>query len=102
MAYPPGVHELNTQSKGTLRLQLYPNPSDGEFIINFHLRTITDVKLTIADAGGKIMESSVLMDLNPGKNSVRRDLKAYAGGNTYFITLETSYEKAMQKLILEN
>lgn len=99
---PAGVHELNTQSKGTLRLQLYPNPSDGEFLLNFHLKTITDVKLTIADASGRIMESSFLMDLNPGKNSVRRNLKAIAGGATYFITLETSYEKAMQKLILEN
>jgi hypothetical protein len=47
-----GIHELNTQSIGTLQMQVYPNPNNGNFIVKFNLRDNSEVKLTINDARG--------------------------------------------------
>jgi hypothetical protein len=46
-------------------------------------------------------ENSVLPGLNPGRNSVIRNLKNFSDGRVFFISLETSSEKATQKIIIE-
>jgi hypothetical protein len=95
-----GVDELNMQSTGTLHMQVYPIPSDGNLNIRFDLRSMTDVRLTISDGNGRIFENSVLSHLKPGRNVLARNLKVFSNGNAYIITLETPTEKATQKIII--
>jgi hypothetical protein len=47
------------------------------------------------------MKSSVLRNLNPGKNSVTQNVTNLSEGGTYFITVETTGEKATQKMNVE-
>jgi hypothetical protein len=99
---PTGAGDwLNVQSKGTLHMQVYPNPTDGNFNIRFDLGTLTQVRLTISDVNGKIFENSVLNNVTPGGNTVMRNLKNFSGGSGCLITLETPTEKATQKIIIE-
>ncbi|MBK9718258.1 MAG: hypothetical protein IPO85_12240 [Saprospiraceae bacterium] len=42
-----GIHALNTQSIGTLQMQVFPNPNNGNFIVKFNLRNNGEVKPTI-------------------------------------------------------
>jgi hypothetical protein len=96
-----GVDALNVQSTGSLHMQVYPNPNDGNITLRFELKTPAETRLTISDGNGKIFENSVLPGLNPGRNSVIRNLKNFSDGRVFFISLETSSEKATQKIIIE-
>lgn len=96
-----GIHELNTQSIGTLQMQVYPNPNNGNFIVKFNLRDNGEVKLTISDASGKLIENTVLKNLQAGENTYSKRIKNLINGGIYYITIETTYEKATQKIIVE-
>lgn len=95
------IHELNTQSIGTLQMRVYPNPNNGNFIVKFNLRDNGEVKLTISDASGKLIENTVLKNLQAGENTYSKRIKNRINGGIYYITIETTYEKATQKIIVE-
>ncbi len=95
-----GFHELNTQSIGTLQMQVYPNPNTGNFIVKFNHRNTGEVKLTISDTGGRLIKNTVLKNLQAGENTYTEGVKDFIKGGIYYITIETTYEKATQKIIV--
>jgi hypothetical protein len=93
-------HELNAQSVGTLRLQILPNPSDGDFGIRFHLPQSERVMLRVFDASGKVLMAEELPDAAQGENTFRVWLRGQGGGGVYLVVLETPGETATQKVII--
>ncbi len=91
----------DAHSTGTLQMQVFPNPNDGNFVLKFNLKVAVDVKLSIYDAGGKLLESAVLKNLSIGGNTQYRKIKNFTAAGVYFITLETAYEKATQKIVID-
>ena len=98
---PSETHQLNPQSIGTLKMQVYPNPNDGHFIVQFNLIKSAEVKISIFNAEGKVIEERVLSNLPAGDNSFQRKIRNLPSGGVYWVTIETEYEKATQKIILE-
>lgn len=96
-----GTHYLNEQSVGTLKMQAFPNPSDGDFIVKFHLNKIAETKISLYNVDGKKIEERVLTNLQIGENTFQRKIKNLDLGGTYILTIETPYEKATQKIIIE-
>ncbi|MBK9415615.1 MAG: T9SS type A sorting domain-containing protein [Bacteroidetes bacterium] len=82
-------------------MQVYPNPNNGNFMVKFNLRDKGEVKLTISDASGKLIENTVLKNLQAGENTYSKRIKNLINGGIYYITIETTYEKATQKIIVE-
>ncbi len=95
------AHELNTQSIGTLRMQVFPNPNNGVFGVKFQLQKVTNVWLSISDMNGKIINREALKNLFPGENIVTRKLSKLAVGNAYLVTLETETERATVKTVVQ-
>ncbi len=96
------VHELNKQSTGTLRMQVFPNPNNGVFGVKFQMPEVKQAWLTIADSNGKIIDREALKNLLPGENIVTRKLSNVKIGNAYFVTLETETERATVKTIIQD
>lgn len=96
-----GAHYLNEQSVGTLKMKAFPNPSDGDFIVKFHLNKIAETKISLYNVDGKKIEERVLNNLQIGENTFQRKIKNLDLGGTYILTIETPYEKATQKIIIE-
>lgn len=96
-----GVHDLNEQSIGTLKIQVFPNPNDGNFVVKFNLNKIAETKISIYSINGKKIEERVLTNLVLGENIFQRKIKNLDLGGTYILTIETPYEKATQKIIIE-
>lgn len=96
-----GIDVLNEQSIGTLKMQVYPNPNEGNFIVRFNLSKVSEVKIKIQDVKGKLIENTVLKNLQAGENSFSRKIRGMINGGVYFITIETLHEKATQKIIIE-
>ena len=96
-----GVHDLNEQSIGTLKMQVFPNPSDGDFVVKFHLNKIAETKISLYSINGMKIEERILNNLQIGENTFQRKIKNLDHGGTYILTIETPYEKATQKIIIE-
>lgn len=96
-----GIHYLNEQSIGTLKMQVFPNPNDGDFIVMFYLNKIANTKISLYNINGKIIEERVINNLNIGENTFQPKIKNLSQGGTYFLTIETPFEKATQKIIIK-
>ncbi|MCC6460031.1 MAG: T9SS type A sorting domain-containing protein [Saprospiraceae bacterium] len=95
------THQINTQSTGTLRLQVFPNPNNGILGLRFHLTKVTPVQLRVVDKAGKTVIEETLLGLRQGENTINRQLSNIAIGATYFATLEIPGERATVKVIVQ-
>lgn len=95
------VHELNEQSIGTLKIQVYPNPNDGDFVVKFSLKKIAVTKITLHSLDGKKIEEKILTNLNIGENIYQQKIKNLNKAGILILTIETPYEKATQKIIFK-
>jgi len=91
---------LNAQSKGSLHMQVYPNPNQGNLMLKFNLNQKEKVKLTISDLNGKLVMEEKIAQVNIGENLLIRKIEALQDGAVYLITLQTSKEKSTQKIII--
>lgn len=96
-----GIDQLNKQSIGTLKMQVYPNPSDGDFTINFNLIKETETKISIYRIDGKKIEEKVFDNFKVGENTYSKRIRNLEDGGHYIIKIETAYESAIQKIIIE-
>jgi hypothetical protein len=64
------------------------------------LKKQSTVKLSLHNLKGEIIQEELLKNLGSGENIFERKLTDEQRKGTYFITLETPYEKATQKIIL--
>lgn len=96
-----GIHDLNEQSVGTLRMQVFPNPNDGNFVVKFHLRMPSDVKISVYNLRGKKITEQQMSQLSAGDQIWQEPVKGLESGGTYILTVETPYEKATQQIIIE-
>lgn len=90
---------LNEQSVGSLNVLVYPNPNNGQFLIKYFLKNRSDVSLTIHDVSGKVIDKKVLKNQAVGENIYRSKIKNWGESGTYFLTIQTAYEKATRKII---
>jgi len=82
-------------------MKVYPNPNDGNFVVKYHLTQTTDVKITLYAADGKLIEDQVFKNQPIGENTFSKYVRSIAKGGVYILTIETAYEKATQKVIIE-
>lgn len=98
---PLAIHDLNEQGIGTLKMMVYPVPNNGNFIVHYNLQKEEDVNITITDLHGKVIEQKTLKNQSKGEKVFERKIRNLEDGGIYFITIETSSEKATQKIIIE-
>ena len=96
-----GIDRLNNQSVGTINLMVYPNPNTGIFTAQYHLIKPTDVKITLSNVNGKIIDEQILINQQIGTQVFERKIKHLETGGVYFIKIETAYENAFQKIVIE-
>lgn len=96
-----GIHDLNEQSIGTLHMQVFPNPTDDEVFVRFQLKQNTDLTMRVFDAEGRLLHEKTYKGLASGENYITRKLRGLDKKGVFMITLETPYETATQKVLLQ-
>jgi hypothetical protein len=96
-----GTHVLNPQSIGSLKIQVFPNPNDGVFTVNFFLDKKCEVNLFVHNSNGKLVSKQTFNDFKPGNQSVVPLMNDKILDGIYFVTIETAYEKATQKIVIK-
>jgi hypothetical protein len=95
-----GIHALNKQSIGSLKMQVAPNPNKGDFNVRFHLSAATPVTISIHSVDGKVVEKVELKNLSAGEQTYLFSHLNLEQTATYFLTIETAFETATQKIVL--
>ncbi|MBL0105424.1 MAG: T9SS type A sorting domain-containing protein [Bacteroidetes bacterium] len=95
------IDDLNEASMSNLKLQVFPNPTDGDFTIKFFLEKKQDVKVILFNLSGVKIEEWTLSNLKRGENVVQRKAKSLKLSGTYILTIETGNEKATRRIIYE-
>ncbi len=95
-----GTDEINLQSIGDFRMQVYPNPNEGEFIVRFNMAKRNDVQISIYNLSGQMINSEKLSDLVVGTNEYKIKLTDLKVGGTFMVTIQSEGKKATQKVII--
>ncbi len=93
-------HSLNEQSIGTLKIMAYPVTNEGNFVVKYNLIKPTNVKLSIYTSKGKKIEDIIMKNKPSGENFYKKKLKI-TDNEEYILSIETEYEKAKQKILIE-
>lgn len=96
-----GLHRLNEQSIGTISMQVFPNPNEGEFVVKYRLTRIADTKISLYGLDGRKIDERIISGTTVGENLFHQKLKNLGSGGACILTIETPYEKATQKIIID-
>ncbi len=82
------------------QLSIYPNPSRGKFVIRYSLNDKhNNLRLTIHDISGRLVESFELDKSSPYKNVIKWEPKNLVSG-IYFVKLATKNFSEVQKVTI--
>jgi hypothetical protein len=95
-----GVDQLNEQSQGKLQLQVYPNPNDGEFTIQFNLTKTEPIQVQIHSLNGKELYSKTYDHLTLGLNIIELNLRKIKKSDAIYVRINSNQGNALQKVIL--
>ncbi|MFZ4400889.1 MAG: hypothetical protein ACOYO1_12710 [Bacteroidales bacterium] len=95
------LHVLNEQSTGTLKIMHYLVTNDNNLVVKYNLCKTTDVKLSIYQIDGKKIEDTIFKNKPAGENTYKKKIRKITEKRIYILTIETDYEKAIQKIIIE-
>lgn len=91
---------LNAQSKGNLRVLIFPNPAEENFTIQFQLPKKSDVRITVSDLSGNSIYEKKMMRLEPGMHSCIPELQNIMHMSAVYVSVETPIEKSVQMVLL--
>ncbi|MCB9244958.1 MAG: T9SS type A sorting domain-containing protein [Flavobacteriales bacterium] len=94
------VHELNRHSNSPFKLNVLPNPNQGEFKIEFMLDIPQEVEVKVSDMQGKVIWERSGIDCISGLNSIKADIRKLSRGGMYYVQLKTSGHEEVRKVIL--
>jgi uncharacterized protein YfaS (alpha-2-macroglobulin family) len=63
---------------------------------------MVEVKVSLYNMEGKIMDQQIITNPAIGPNQYQYELKNEENEGTYFLTIETPYEEATQKIIIKH
>ncbi len=96
-----GIDELNKHSNGSLKLVVFPNPSDGVFSVKYNLKQSSDVTISLYSVDGKLIEKETLLNQQAGEYTFEEKSRKLKYIGNYLLTVETNYETARQMISIK-
>ncbi len=93
---PTGLDDLTNSLSG---FEIYPNPSSGEFTINFQLANIQNINLTVSDMLGKVVYLEKL-DKFTGNYNHKLDLPQQSKG-VYLVEIDSENQAVHKRVIVK-
>jgi hypothetical protein len=91
--FPVSINEISTSNS----FQLFPNPTNGEFILRGKGSATSELTISLVDLNGRLIESRTV---DPISNSIneRFDLSNQANG-VYLISIQSEGQIEVKKLV---
>jgi len=101
MAAPPEIKKQEATIFRDDLSQNYPNPSNGETVINYSLAKSSRVNLSLFDVNGRIVKVLVNGVKEAGSHTVRLNGGSLTAG-VYFYRLQTGNFSAAKRMVIQN
>jgi hypothetical protein len=82
-----------------LKIRMFPNPTNGVLVINYSLDKVEDVKISIYDIKGQLIDNIVINNQAKGEHFYKKDVSKFAK-TTYLVNIETTSKKSSKKIII--
>jgi hypothetical protein len=87
------------QASHTIRVEIFPNPSNGDLTLQFNSSSITQVELSVFNIiGEQVLHESI--GISPDTHELKLDLERFGKG-IYFLNLLTEARIQSQKIIVQ-
>jgi len=96
-----GIDKVNQQSVSTLKMQVYPNPNDGNIYATFCMPQAGAVTLSVSSGDGRLIEHKKLGNMSAGDNRIAYKLADIAPTGTYIVTITTATASSTQKIVIK-
>lgn len=90
------VEEIPTIQTATL----YPNPANGLVNVVFNASANSDLKITVLDLNGRVMQTLAVNQATEGYNVSQFDITGYAAG-VYLVNIQAGNSYLVQKLVVK-
>lgn len=97
---PLSIHQFNERSTGALELEVYPNPNEGKFMVQFQLRKAAPVTITLYALNGQKVKEVVITSPSIGHNDFLLETEELASDTVLLLTVETDFEQGSQKVVI--
>lgn len=97
---PLSIHQFNERSTGALELEVFPNPNEGRFVVNFHLRKVAPVTITLLGLDGTKITETILSSPSLGRNKFLLETDELTSEAVFLLTVETAFEQGSQKVVI--
>jgi hypothetical protein len=94
---PTGINEITKSAS----FNLYPNPTNASFNLNFNLADASKIKYQVTSVTGAVMIEESEKTYSEGAHEININQNAKLAGGIYFINLELNGIKMSKKLIIE-
>ena len=94
---PAGVNEL-TKSIG---FNVFPNPTTGVASVEFTLNDNAEVKYSVMDVTGRLVEAERKLNLVAGHHTLKINQNNTLNAGVYLVNFELNGQKMSRKLIVE-
>jgi hypothetical protein len=95
------IAQVNAQSTGKLKMQVYPNPNNGQIHVWFYLEKNGPVEISITDNSGKLLKRDIRKNMKSGDQQLKYTLANDELNGIYYVTVKTATESVVQKIILD-
>ena len=95
------IAQVNAQSTGKLKMQVYPNPNNGQIHVWFYLEQNGPVEISITDNSGKLLKRDIRKNMKSGDQQLKYTLANDELNGIYYVTVKTTTESVVQKIILD-
>ena len=92
-----GLNEIKTEKP----LTIFPNPAQSSIAICFSINNPTEIKLTISNSIGQIIDTKNFGTLSPGDQSLKVEVNNYKAG-MYFFTLSKGENRVIREKVIVN
>ena len=92
---------INAAAANASFVNLYPNPTSNEAIVNISLEKMEHVSISVVDLLGKVVISGIEKDLNSGNNEVSLNTTSLKNG-VYFVQVAAGEKSNKIKMVVEH
>ena len=94
------ITDINENEEFDNKVNVYPNPSEGNFSISFELKRSEEVSISIVDILGKEVESISRKSLEKGIHKREMNLNSMNSG-IYFMSIKIGNENHLKKVVIQ-
>lgn len=94
-ACPVGIETID----GLSWLEVYPNPVQDEFIMDFDLKERKNVRIDLYTPSGQLVKTNVFNDINSGRNQLRINNLDKIPSGVYFIKITMNDQITLKRII---